>query len=216
MTDSTGELYVSNKEFLQEMIEYKARVEEAKSQDRPAPEVTDAIALKIMLIAQRLSFKPNFINYTYRDEMVLDAIENCIRYVDNFDPDRSNNPFSYFTQICYYAFIRRIQKEKKEFHIKVKYVQQSEINQIEHCVQEHDSIGDYSSQYAGFLRGFYDVDLPNDSKEDKPRKSSAETSVSLDTFVDFGSKNDDVYQEDEDFMDEDLALAFTNARKMNE
>ena len=72
------------------------------------------------MIAQRLSYKPNFINYSYREEMISDGIENCISYIDNFDPSKSDNPFAYFTQIIYYAFLRRIQKEKKQLYIKHK------------------------------------------------------------------------------------------------
>jgi len=73
-----------------------------------------------MKIAENLSHKPNFLSYTFRDEMVADAIENCVMYVDNFDPGKSSNPFAYFTQITYYAFLRRIQKEKKQLYVKYK------------------------------------------------------------------------------------------------
>ena len=73
-----------------------------------------------MKIAQRLSFRPNFINYAFKDDMISDGIENCIQYIKNFNPEKSSNPFAYFTQIIYYAFIRRIQKEKKQLYIKYK------------------------------------------------------------------------------------------------
>jgi DNA-directed RNA polymerase specialized sigma24 family protein len=73
-----------------------------------------------MKIAEKLSHKQNFLSYTFRDEMVADAIENCVMYVDNFDPGKSSNPFAYFTQIVYYAFLRRIQKEKKQLYCKYK------------------------------------------------------------------------------------------------
>ncbi len=203
MSLAKGNFYVSNKEFLQEMIKYKANIAEAQSQEKEKPVLDECIARKIMLIAQRLSFKPNFINYTYRDEMVSDAIENCIRYVDNFNPDRSNNPFSYFTQICYFAFIRRIQKEKKEFHTKVKFVQQSEVNQQEHCVQGHDDAGDFSNQYLSFLRGFYDVELAEEKPKTRKKRTTTNDSIDLSEFAvseadsqmetpDFHAKNDDV------------------------
>jgi hypothetical protein len=73
-----------------------------------------------MMIAENLSHRPNFLSYTFRDEMISDAIENCVMYVDNFDPTKSQNPFAYFTQIVYYAFLRRIQKEKTQLYVKYK------------------------------------------------------------------------------------------------
>jgi hypothetical protein len=77
-----------------------------------------------MKIAEGLSHKPNFINYTYRDEMMSDGIENCLMYFGNFDPTKSKNPFAYFTQIIYFAFLRRISKEKKQTYVKYKATQQ--------------------------------------------------------------------------------------------
>jgi DNA-directed RNA polymerase specialized sigma24 family protein len=82
------------------------------------PIVTDYIGSCFLKIANGLSYRPNFINYTYRQDMISDGIENCLQYIHNFDPEKSKNPFSYFTQIIYYAFIRRIQKEKKQSHVK--------------------------------------------------------------------------------------------------
>ena len=102
--------YVDNKEFLRAMIEWK---EECNKADEILP-VTDYIGECFLKIANHLSYRPNFINYTYRDEMISDGIENCLQYVKNFNPEKSNNPFAYFTQIIYYAFLRRIQKEKKQ------------------------------------------------------------------------------------------------------
>ena len=82
------------------------------------PPVTNYIGECFLKIATHLSYRPNFINYTYRDEMISDGIENCLQYVKNFNPEKSSNPFAYFTQIIYYAFLRRIQKEKKQTHVK--------------------------------------------------------------------------------------------------
>ena len=109
--------YVDNKEFLRAMIEWK---EECNKADEILP-VTDYIGF--LKIANHLSYRPNFINYTYRDEMISDGIENCLQYVKNFNPEKSNNPFAYFTQIIYYAFLRRIAKEKKQSHIKNKMIE---------------------------------------------------------------------------------------------
>jgi len=115
--------YVDNKKFLEAMIEYRDRCEKAKSRNRKKPEVTNYIGECFLKIATHLSYRPNFINYTYRDEMISDGIENCLQYVKNFNPEKSKNPFAYFTQIIYYAFLRRIQKEKKQVHIKNKTIE---------------------------------------------------------------------------------------------
>ena len=100
------------------MIEWNNRCKEAKKNGKPTPQVTNYIGECFLKIANHLSYRPNFINYTYREEMISDGIENCLQYVHNFNPEKSDNPFAYFTQIIYYAFLRRIQKEKKQAHVK--------------------------------------------------------------------------------------------------
>lgn len=115
-----GTHYVDNKQLYTVILEYKANVENAEINGQPKPQIPNYVGECILLIAQRLSTKPNFVNYSYREEMVSDGIENCISYFDNFDPSKSDNPFAYFTQIIYYAFLRRIQKEKKQVYIKHK------------------------------------------------------------------------------------------------
>ena len=110
--------YVDNKMFTQAIIEHNLNVKEAVAKEKTPPRVTEYIGECIYKIATRLSTRPNFINYTYRDEMICDAIENCIQYIGNFNVEKSNNAFAYVTQICYYAFLRRIQKEKKQVYIK--------------------------------------------------------------------------------------------------
>ena len=112
--------YINNKDFLKEMVEFRTLVNEAKKLNLPKPQIPRYVAECFMKIAENLSHKPNFLSYTFRDEMVADAIENCVMYVDNFDPVKSSNPFAYFTQITYYAFLRRIQKEKKQLYVKYK------------------------------------------------------------------------------------------------
>lgn len=112
--------YINNQDFLKALIQYKKDCVEAKKQNKPEPAIPNYIGECWMKIAEGLSHKPNFINYTYRDEMISDGIENCLMYFNNFDPKKSNNPFAYFTQIVYYAFLRRIQKEKKQLYIKYK------------------------------------------------------------------------------------------------
>ena len=117
--------YVDNKQLYAVILDYKAKVAEAKANETTKPQIPNYVGECILLIAQRLSTKPNFVNYSYRDEMVSDGIENCISYFDNFDPAKSDNPFAYFTQIIYYAFLRRIQKEKKQVYIKRKATENS-------------------------------------------------------------------------------------------
>ena len=113
-----NEHYVNNKEFTAAVAEFNAKCKLAESKGKTPPQMSNYIGECIYKIATRLSTRPNFINYTYRDEMICDAIENCIQYIGNFNVEKSNNAFAYITQICYYAFLRRIQKEKKQVFIK--------------------------------------------------------------------------------------------------
>jgi hypothetical protein len=119
--------YVDNKQLLAAMIVYKDEVKNALEKETERPRVPNYNGECIMKIAQHLSYKPNFINYTYKDEMISDGIENCLLYIDNFNPEKSSNPFAYFTQIIYYAFIRRIQKEKKQTYVKYKSLENQEL-----------------------------------------------------------------------------------------
>ena len=112
--------YINNQDFLAALVDYKAICVESESANKPKPKIPNYIGECWMKIAEGLSHKPNFINYTYRDEMVSDGIENCLMYFENFDPTKSSNPFAYFTQIIYFAFLRRIQKEKKQLYVKYK------------------------------------------------------------------------------------------------
>ena len=111
--------YINNADFLKALIEYKQRKE-----TNPQEPIPNYIGECWMKIAEGLSHKPNFINYPHREDMIGDGIENCLMYFENFDPSKSNNPFAYFTQIIYYAFLRRIQKEKKQLYVKYKATEQ--------------------------------------------------------------------------------------------
>lgn len=122
-----SEHYVDNKAFLQHMIEFKELTQIARTTGKPDPRIPDSIGEIFVRIATHLSYKSNFINYGFREDMVSDGIENCIQYIHNFDPDKSRNPFAYFTQIIYYAFLRRIQKEKKHLYVKYKSLENSQI-----------------------------------------------------------------------------------------
>jgi len=111
--------YINNGDFLQALVEFKER-----KKNNPNEPIPNYIGECFMKIAEGLSHKPNFINYTYREEMIGDGIENCLMYFENFNPDKSKNPFAYFTQIIYFAFLRRIAKEKKQTYIKYKATEQ--------------------------------------------------------------------------------------------
>jgi hypothetical protein len=115
-----NEHYIDNKKFLDEIIKYKKEVKRAKRDDLPKPGVNDYIGKCFMDIAENLAKKPNFANYTFKEEMIGDAVENCMMYTTNFDPNKSKNPFAFFTQIIFYAFLRRIEKEKKQLYIKMR------------------------------------------------------------------------------------------------
>jgi hypothetical protein len=119
--------YINNADFLKALVDYKEECKTAEKEGKPEPKIPNYIGECFMKIAEGLSHKPNFINYTYRDEMIADGIENCLMYFNNFDPTKSNNPFAYFTQIIYYAFLRRIQKEKKQLYVKYKATEQAGI-----------------------------------------------------------------------------------------
>lgn len=112
--------YVNNKDLLEALIEYQKKCKEAEDSGDEAPRVPDYIGKCVYQIATRLATKPNFSGYTYKDDMISDGIENCLQYMHNFDPEKSQNPFAYFTQIIWFAFLRRIQKEKKQMYIRFK------------------------------------------------------------------------------------------------
>jgi len=151
------EHYVSNKDFLAAMIEYKKICKLAKKEGTIKPPVTDYIGTCFLKIANHLSYRPNFINYTFRDDMISDGIENCLQYLDNFDPDKSNNPFAYFTQIIYYAFIRRIQKEKKQVTIKHKMLLDSNFDDM--ALQPGED-REFHNQFTEFLKKNLPVEEP--------------------------------------------------------
>ena len=151
--------YVDNAQFLIAMKDWKNNCISAEETGDPQPPVTNYIGECFLKIANHLSYRPNFINYTYRDEMISDGIENCLQYLDNFNPDKSNNPFAYFTQIIYYAFVRRIQKEKKQTIIKQKMIADSNYDDM--TLQPGDD-REFKNQFTEFLK----ANLP---KEEDPK-----------------------------------------------
>ena len=124
MSEKKPKHYINNADFLAALVEYRKLCDEAKSNAKEDPRIPNYIGECFLKIAEHLSRKPNFISYSFRDEMISDGIENCLMYFRNFDPTKSSNPFAYFTQIIYFAFLRRIMKEKKQLYVKYKATQQ--------------------------------------------------------------------------------------------
>lgn len=144
MSKKKSEHYVNNKELLEALIVYRSKVEadflnrnsrNPTREDRAKhwegkPRIPNYLGECFFKIATHLSYKPNFVNYMFREDMISDGIENCVQYIHNFDPEKSKNPFAYFTQIIHYAFLRRIQKEKKQLDIKTKIIERSGFDEV--------------------------------------------------------------------------------------
>ena len=145
MPRKKSEHYVNNKELLQALIVYREKVAHAKENDLPKPRITNYLGECFLKIATHLSYKPNFVNYMFRDDMISYGIENCVQYIHNFDPEKSKNPFAYFTQIIHYAFLRRIQKEKKQLDIKTKIIERTGFDEV--MKVDDNSLSGDSSEY---------------------------------------------------------------------
>jgi len=174
--------YVDNALFLEAMIEYKKQWQISKDNDEELPIISEYLGSVFLKIAQRLSFRPNFINYAFKNDMISDGIENCLHYIHNFNPEKSSNPFAYFTQIIYYAFIRRIQKEKKQLYIKYKSMQNYEISPeyVEYMNYDEDfkTTTDFkNSDFRVVVDEF--VDNFEKSKKKKAAKKTEPTTLEL-------------------------------------
>lgn len=171
--------YVNNKEFSQSVVDYCRDLQTARENSNELPIVPDYIAQCFLKIAEGLSHKSNFVRYTYREEMVMDAVENCLKAIENYNIEaatRSGNPnaFAYFTQISWYAFLRRIQREKKQQDIKMKYISEAGIEQF--IESEDDDGNSHVQPFVDILRTRIDVVKDADAefkeyvKEEKTRK----------------------------------------------
>ena len=156
--------YINNKTLYSAIIQHKNSVEDAERQNLPKPKVSNYIGESILLICNNLAKKPNFSGYTYKQDMISDGIMDCISAVDNFNPDKTNNPFAYFTQIAWNAFLRRIQKEKKQTYIKHKNYENSVLLE-EHW--EHSTMQLNSNEYSDEVVRNYENKL---TKVKKPSK----------------------------------------------
>jgi len=186
--------YVNNKQFSQSVVDYVKTVKAAEAEGKDLPVVPDYIAQCFLKIAQGLSHKANFIRYTYREEMVMDAVENCLKAITNYNIDaqtRTGNPnaFAYFTQICYYAFLRRLAKEKKQQDIKFKYIEKAGIEDFVTQLDSEGSAADSTTRaFVDQLKDRISVVRQNDAtlkefaKEEK-KKSKPSKPKALELFM---------------------------------
>lgn len=172
--------YVNNEDFMVALVEYKKEL-----QTNPDARVPEYIGKCILDIAERFSTKPNFYGYSYRDEMVSDAIENCLMYLANYDPEKSKNPFAYFTQICFYAFLRRIQREKKQSYIKHRLIQDLPFDSFD--VQDHDD-SDLATSFVSYVQSHSSFDGSSFEKNLTKRKKTIPVRSALDDLI---SEDDD-------------------------
>ena len=175
--------YVDNKKFLAAMTEYRALRIKAEEEGKPRPTVTNYIGECYLKIANHLSYRPNFINYTYRDDMISDGIENCLQYIHNFNPEKSKNPFAYFTQIIYYAFIRRIQREKKQTHVKHRLIEKVDYRAF--VTMEGD---ENSYSVSGFDPT---IMLPDEAVYKPKKKNKVDKPEGLENFMEKKSEDSD-------------------------
>ena len=168
--------YVNNTDFLNSLIEYKAKCDEAKANNKQDPQIPNYIGECFLKIGEHLSRKPNFISYSFRDEMIADGIENCLMYFRNFDPAKSKNPFAYFTQIIYYAFLRRIMKEKKQLYVKYKATEQFGI------LDEAEMFEDENGNYKQFEM-YENISQFIQTFEENKKKKKAKVIKGVDNFI---------------------------------
>jgi hypothetical protein len=175
-TETKKNHYVVNKDFLAAIIERK-KIVDAMAEGEEKPVLSNYLAKCIFDICNHLSYKPNFIGYSYRQEMIGDALENCLRVVDNFDPEKSSNPFAYFTQIAYFAFLRRIETEKKQSYIRGKLLDELPLDELM-------DLEDFDGQPLDFveqMRQNYYYDTAE--YEAKKEKKKAEKDAKLEAFM---------------------------------
>ena len=160
--------YVDNEKFFKEMKKWKQAVIDAREVDEPDPPSTEYMGECFLKISENLAWRPNFINYTFRDDLVSDGIENCLLYAHNFSPDKSKNPFSYFNQIIHHAYVRRITKEKKQMHLKYLHVERSGImEQIDVSIEDNKRVTRLYVEYLKTHEKYAENPQPK-----KPKKRS--------------------------------------------
>lgn len=155
--------YVDNDKFYDAMVEYISGLDGENNTNR----ASEYIGHCILQICKRLAFRPNFIAYSYRAEMISDAIENCVRYIDRFDYIKYKSPFAYFSQIAFYAMVRRIQTEHKQMQIKAKFVQTTGIYDDMVGKPEDDDTKYFSLDENSTLKYLYDFEIKEPEKKIK-------------------------------------------------
>lgn len=172
--------YVNNAQMLEFIKDYREKLLDAKANSTEIPRIPEYLGECIMKIATGLSRKSNFINYSYKDDMILDGIENCVHCMHSFDPEKSSNPFSYFTQVIYFAFLRRIAKEKKQSYIKGKLIQDMAFDSFD--LQGHDDDADFKNAYTAFIQSNSNFD--DSFIKNKEKKKKEKLKQSLANFID--------------------------------
>jgi DNA-directed RNA polymerase specialized sigma subunit len=180
-TKKAGAHYVDNKKFYEELKKYRESVDQAILEGREKPQISNYLGDCFIKIATHLSYKANFINYTFKDDMISDGIENCLSAADKFDPSKSTNPFAYYTQIVYFAFIRRIQKEKKQQATKYRLIENLDLDDI--LTSEDADLNDFSNQFLDYMKKKLDqIDIDKRTmKKPKSNVLAEEDDSSIDT-----------------------------------
>jgi|TARA_B110000908_G_scaffold12446_1_gene14467 DNA-directed RNA polymerase specialized sigma24 family protein len=179
--------YVNNPDFLEALVQYQKSCREAEDAGDDRPRVPDYIGTCIFQIGTRLATKPNFSGYSYKEDMISDGIENCLLYINNFNPEKSSNPFAYFTQIIWYAFLRRIAKEKKQMYIRFKSSQHMIATGGTYTGDGVDLNLNTSADYMNdFVRDFEDK-----LAKDKAKKKETEAAKKLEEEARLSAEADD-------------------------
>jgi hypothetical protein len=184
--------YVDNAKFLAAIVEHRRKCDEAAAAGKEPPRLNNYIGRCIMQIAEGVARRPNFSGYTYRDEMIGDAVENCIKYFNSFDPNKSKNPFAYFSQTCFYTCIRRLKVEKAESNLRSEIIKNTGIMHQFAELQSHDDNTGYEHEMQQYLKNFIkeehvepeEVDAPAPVKHTKCAKGDAKSP--LDDFFEEG------------------------------
>lgn len=187
--------YVNNADFSQAVVDYVSECERMKASGHPRPQVTNYIAECFLKISEGLSHKANFVRYTYREEMVMDAVENCLKAIDNYNLETATrtgkpNAFAYFTQIAWYAFLRRIEKEKRQQDIKMKYLSESGLSELVSDEIQNDEAARATQAFVDELRDRIDFVKESDrlfneyAKKEKRKKRTRIADSDLTEFFD--------------------------------
>lgn len=190
--------YVNNQEFLECIVKYKTDIKDAEESGDTAPPIPNYIGECIYKIATRLASKPNFSGYSYKDDMISDGLENAIQALTNFDPEKSSNPFAYFTQIIWFAFLRRIDKEKKQLYIKHKVIESAVIHGTAMTKDDADAAGEaaYIDLDNGYMTDFvasYEKRMDDKKQQQKAQKAKR----GLENFYDDEPVDDETIKGDE-------------------